>query len=792
MRYWIYRDAQIMGPFTREDISQVQGLSPDALVCPESARGVKHSEWKAAAEVAELSALFGAGEGLRAAPALELSSGGPPDVFDRISEEHRGQFDGFGYGGEWTSGVFEDPDFFRQWGALVEGAGQRSEEFEEARLQAVSLEQTVKDLEQKLARYEKQQNEILDRLNEKDRALEEKERLLKEKEHSLRSVESRVPELEHALHAALEDLRLALQRRGEASAPAGSPAAAEPPKPAAVATPAARPPSAFEPPAPFQPPAPIAPEPFQAPGAFEVPLGTSEPAPPSPLRVEAPAPAFPPPAPKTVEAPPPPPAVSAPAPRPRLELPAAVVLKTSTLEVVPLPFTPPAPKAAWTDLTADPLPEPEAQPEAVAEVPRAPEPVEAPSPAPEPETIVYSPRPAEPPATMVRSRPRPEPEDLPSEAAAPEPFSAGAIAEAPAPQAEEGPEPVREIPPPEPLPLPELPPAELVPMSDSPSPEAAAASSALRALRGPETPMPEPFVPGLGPAQPPRTTMRTLEPPSRVPAASGPEGLMSDALAAAPAPRPAVQAPPAPKAGAATEPGPQTARRRRQSKTSLIILATAATGLMAVAVNFFSKPKDLVQYFTMAPKKTKPIDPDHISPAPTSLSQVKPVPVAPAPAPPPPAPGPGPGPDYIKDTSIAAIEFAMKHPLPGGKGSIGQWLKAAYLKPGSEEEWSAGAVEASVYVVSYRAFKGGKAAKLEPVTYLFEADLDKKTIKGRNPAARELLAGAASKPAAREKRVRRSRKAAPEPAAASDTAETDELLDLPSDDALRQEPLGQP
>jgi len=114
-----------MGPFTREDMSQVQGMSSDSLVCQEGAHGAKDADWRSAVEVPELSPLFSPGAAMAAAPAREMEAG-PPDSFERFREQSHLAVDGFGFSGEWTSGVFEDPALFFPLGSiggLRRGAG---------------------------------------------------------------------------------------------------------------------------------------------------------------------------------------------------------------------------------------------------------------------------------------------------------------------------------------------------------------------------------------------------------------------------------------------------------------------------------------------------------------------------------------------------------------------------------------------------------------------------------------------------------------------------------------------
>ncbi|MBI5200933.1 MAG: hypothetical protein HY925_05050 [Elusimicrobia bacterium] len=874
MRYFVYQDAQIMGPFTREDLGQVHGLHGDSLVCPEGAMGNKDGEWLSAREVNDLSGLFTGGPGIKASPVLEMTASGPPDFYTRLGEETRSILDGFGYSGEWTSGAFEDPDFFRQWGALVDGASTRSEELELARLRAQELEANLDQMGDKLAKYERQQNEILERLNVKDRALEEKQK-------ALERMEDRLPQLERALEAAREELFQARERLSELRAggvpadwkeapppparrarPAPAPEPEEeelPPPPKRARRPVPEPEPEVEPEPELPAPPPERGRPVQA--SAPIVVDTPRPTPPlepvreptrSELLLEQPAAQA---APVAVPAPAP-----APVPvRPKFELPPAIRLQHSTLRATAVGFTPPAPKAAMPPAIRI-EPEPAVMPPAV---PDEPAPIEAVAPMPEasPAAVV------EPPLTAPSIAPAPAIEPLPdgilvtgwtdlaaaappapAPAAGPNPFESlmppGATgaetpAAAPAPSpfaAAEAPFPVSAVPEPEPVvfsPEPAQPPETLVqrrapgelppspwglgpseapaaglPPIPTPAPEPAPAGQGLVDLTltpaaaapsiGEDTGTPAPRLEPVGALQRPHTMVRSIPAPATGPAAdpSPFPNLSTPAPVAAPAspniptrpPAPAIEPPPA---------GAETMQRRRQSKKFLIGLGVAFTGLMATGVFFLRDPKAVVQLFTMSPNKKRNagVDPDEVAgPAPTSLGQVKPVGAgtspfpskAPAPNPEPVAPPPqepARGRDYVADNMVAAIDFAKQQPAAKGK-KLGAWLTTTLVKPGDEEEWSAGAVESNVYLVSYRYFKGGRAAKQEPVTYLFEVDLDKKTIKSRNPLAKELLAGVAKAPIPGKaaKKVKKSRPAASE--APAKAAAEEEGAPPPLDDLI--------
>jgi hypothetical protein len=122
--------------------------------------------------------------------------------------------------------------------------------------------------------------------------------------------------------------------------------------------------------------------------------------------------------------------------------------------------------------------------------------------------------------------------------------------------------------------------------------------------------------------------------------------------------------------------------------------------------------------------------------------------------------------------------------LNGGRGTVEQWLQYSFsATPGAtgKEEWTSGAVEGNVYLVQYRIVWSGNTAPGPSPSYVFEAHLSRKIVRGTNPPARELLAGA-SRPQARRAKKKKApaprKKKAPKKHGFSQ-------LPLPSDDQLK-------
>ena len=54
MKYWVYHESALVGPYGPEEMSQLQGFSSDSLVCPEGRLDSGSDQWQRAASVPEL------------------------------------------------------------------------------------------------------------------------------------------------------------------------------------------------------------------------------------------------------------------------------------------------------------------------------------------------------------------------------------------------------------------------------------------------------------------------------------------------------------------------------------------------------------------------------------------------------------------------------------------------------------------------------------------------------------------------------------------------------------------
>ncbi|MFH2204422.1 MAG: hypothetical protein ABIJ96_14990 [Elusimicrobiota bacterium] len=54
MKYWLFHDNQVEGPYDREAMLEIDSFSPESLVCPEGRRGTSMGDWQRAGVISEL------------------------------------------------------------------------------------------------------------------------------------------------------------------------------------------------------------------------------------------------------------------------------------------------------------------------------------------------------------------------------------------------------------------------------------------------------------------------------------------------------------------------------------------------------------------------------------------------------------------------------------------------------------------------------------------------------------------------------------------------------------------
>ncbi|HAH05500.1 MAG TPA: hypothetical protein DCM05_03085 [Elusimicrobia bacterium] len=830
MRYWLYRDSRILGPFTPDDLARTPGVGPDSLICAENSSGSSETDWRSMAAIA--------------GPAAGGSSSSVEAGFGEFQREAHSALDAVGLSGEWTQTLLDDPELSFLWPPLQEAPFGDERQFEKGR---------SAELEDRLCRLRDE--------------LEMKERLLREKDE------------------ALEELKRLIEGRSAADfrpapAPRASPVA-EPPRSRVVERRAPPPPPAPEPelePEPvLRPPSPPAPAPLPEPAIEETPLA-------SPGAAAAPAepPSVPEPAAEALA-----PALEA-VPLPDLsaqvsqEPPPALEQAAPPMETLVQP-------PAMGETIAAPAPDLQAPPmETVEAPPPAPGPSTGLTDAGIPmESVPLGAAPAEaaepPPAEVEREPWSFVPEAVPLKSASDLPpameFEAPRtviFSSPPSAGAAGGAESVQGVPVFQPSPEPQA--AQgFQPTPFEPAPGEAAFPPSLQTAGFPppgvggalDIPAFDPSAQAANPFEPPRTVLfgggggldpatsqaiplnQTPEavvipgfgmgpqgqaeaaeifPPGGTPAPiplTGPMGqpdMPSDLWASQPISTGQQARPlddlfatrPTPVPTAIRPTGEQTAStqpkaKKRQTKLFVIGISVASlVGLLATFL-FLRNPKDAALLINMGPqKKDKPAQ--EAVPAAAQPAQ------APAPAQPVRSPFPtheqpaqgqaqpqapaqpakkAPGRDFISNENIQAIEFVKNHYIDKEHGTIAEWLQYSFASKDATTSWDAGAVSAQVFIVTFRVARGGKAK----VSYNFEADLANKTVVGRNPEAVSLLnagkpAAQAARPApkAPEAIVRPSRPAAPRTsrakprkakAAAAETPQKDEeQIPLPDEEEL--------
>ena len=215
---------------------------------------------------------------------------------------------------------------------------------------------------------------------------------------------------------------------------------------------------------------------------------------------------------------------------------------------------------------------------------------------------------------------------------------------------------------------------------------------------------------------------------------------------------------PVPARLAKPEPPPATAAPRapRSNKPFLIAAASLVVVLGIVIFFFLRQPKELKQMAELDDGRSRmgvPVD-DAVRPPPA-----RPQPIAPAAAPAAasapsaaapavsnePSPAPTSGSQATQAATQADLDAAAAmvkdFPLDGDRGSVGRWLQYSYLgnADAGKESWNASETADKTYLVEYRFTPSARGAA--EVHYLFEADMARGFVIGKNLDAQRMLAG---------------------------------------------------
>jgi hypothetical protein len=716
MKYWVFNDSRILGPYSREELAGIEAVHSGTLVCQEGTSGVADGDWRALEAVPEL-----AGLALAGAPAGGFAGSPYSDTFD-VSDP---------VGGAWPPPFADDPRF----GFWMQ------EEAEAGR--TVEFAKTLAEMREQMARNERRQDEILDRLNAKDAQLHERDRELLD----LRA-------------------RLALYESGAArpAAQAAAPVMKAAPAPAAAKAPSLPPPAQTPPPAP-EAKAPEMPElpslAAKAPEAAPAPRLEME----SALEAAAPS-------------------LDVPLAAGETESPARAAMRAARAAKKGLPPSGPM-EIALPDsgLTESGLPAFDPPPAAELGAPELPPLFDG-----IPESEGLSPVSEVPP---------------PLDFAPPEPTELG-LAEPPPLEAPPFSEPPAFADPAAPPPLPAFADPAYQPQAQPQQPgqmtghQTVIFGGGLNLTPSPSPLGPSPFgstpepiplgdpgsmstpMPTMGQPDLPQTVMQGLgvggqatpfpfgqqTPLPRLPGQM-PTSAFDQPITAAP--RPLETSPGVPPAVPSTAGGAKPSALVRvkellRSKKFVIVLAVSVLALAGILAMFLRNPKQLAKTVDMAPDQKASGSFEENGPAPRAPAP-SPFQKGPAPETPPgepePAPAPKPaaptkGKDYVSDGSVRAIEFVKNYKLDEARGTIGAYLQYAFLGPDTTPGWQAGASEKDVWFVQYNVMKGAPGGRGAKPTYSFrfEVDLAKRTVKGVNPSAIEMLnpGGSPDKP---KRKVRR-------------------------------------
>ncbi|MDE2491180.1 MAG: DUF4339 domain-containing protein, partial [Elusimicrobia bacterium] len=164
MKYWVYKDARILGPYEREDLSGLPGVDAATLVCAGESASPGEGDWRPAGDVAELS-------GLSASRGLSWSPEEPPSTFgllDKLQIDAAGLVGDDDFPGA-AEALFQDADLRRSFDDLLSPRPSVDESaLKRARDQISELTVQLEMLYKRVAELESSQTHLVHRLAEKE------------------------------------------------------------------------------------------------------------------------------------------------------------------------------------------------------------------------------------------------------------------------------------------------------------------------------------------------------------------------------------------------------------------------------------------------------------------------------------------------------------------------------------------------------------------------------------------------------------------------------------------------
>jgi hypothetical protein len=164
VKYWVYKDSRILGPFDKNSVAGLPGLDASTLVCAGESAAAGEGDWRPAGDISDLAALpldRGA-----AWPIEDMSS--TYGLLDKLQLETAGLIGDDEFPGA-AEDLFQDADMKRTFGDLLSPRPTVDEaELRRAKDRAVELTVQLELLYKRVAELEAGQTSLVHRLAEKE------------------------------------------------------------------------------------------------------------------------------------------------------------------------------------------------------------------------------------------------------------------------------------------------------------------------------------------------------------------------------------------------------------------------------------------------------------------------------------------------------------------------------------------------------------------------------------------------------------------------------------------------
>ncbi len=164
MKYWVYKESRILGPFEKEAVSGLPGLDSGTLVCAGDPAG---NSWMPAGELAELSVVSSGGAG----PLEDLPSS--VGLLDQLQIDCAGLVGDDEFPGAFAEELFRDASFKRGFGdALSARAPSDEAEARRAHDKIAELTAQLEAMSRRVSELEAGRTDLAHRLAQKEKDLE--------------------------------------------------------------------------------------------------------------------------------------------------------------------------------------------------------------------------------------------------------------------------------------------------------------------------------------------------------------------------------------------------------------------------------------------------------------------------------------------------------------------------------------------------------------------------------------------------------------------------------------------